>query len=571
MRVIGLDIGGANLKAAHTTGAARSVAFELWKRPADLPRELEALVSALPPADLLAVTMTAELCDCFRTKRDGVSAVLDAVAHVANNLGSLPVRVWQTDGTLVTIDEARAEPLKTAAANWLALATLVARWCPDRPGVLIDIGSTTTDIIPIRAGHPVPRGRTDTGRLRSGELLYTGVRRTPICAVVSHVPWRGAACAVAAELFATTLDAYLVLGDIPEDPAGHATADGRPATREFARERLARIICADRETFTTDDARTTADAVAAAHSRQIETALRRVLNDLVDRPATFVTSGTGEFLACRVTESVGGPDAEIISVRHRLGNEISAAACAYALAVIAADTCNIERRAPSVATRLSTLDSPLSASPEERPVVVKIGGSLLDLPNLGTKLRAWLDATCGTHVILVAGGGPSAEIIRTLDRRHSLGEETSHSLALRAMELGAHVLQSLLPGSTAADTLANCARAWKAGLTPILSPRELLAEAERSGAPTVPHDWSATSDSIAAWLAHRAGAGQLVLLKSTSLPGQAPPRLEDAVRLGIIDPHFPLAAARLPSVRLVNFRSEPPHVQTIPTIPAPVP
>src|SRR5215831_16033967 len=93
--VLGLDIGGANLKAAHSNGACCLVPFPLWKDPAGLPKALETLLASLPPFDALAVTMTGELCDCFETKRQGVHAILDAVERAA---GPLPVRVWRTDG-----------------------------------------------------------------------------------------------------------------------------------------------------------------------------------------------------------------------------------------------------------------------------------------------------------------------------------------------------------------------------------------------------------------------------------------------------------------------------------------
>jgi len=67
-----------------------------------------------------------------------------------------------------------------AAANWLALATYAGRLAPRGPAVLLDVGSTTTDVIPLQDGTPVPRGRTDPERLESKELVYTGVRRTPL-------------------------------------------------------------------------------------------------------------------------------------------------------------------------------------------------------------------------------------------------------------------------------------------------------------------------------------------------------------------------------------------------------
>ncbi len=248
--VLGLDIGGANLKAAHTDGQALSVPFELWKSPALLPDVLRRLMHEMPPADVLAVTMTGELCDCFESKRQGVLAILDAVAAVA---GQTPVRVWRNDGRFVDVAAGRAAPLHAASANWLALATFVGRYAPRGPALLLDIGSTTTDIIPLRDGRPVPQGRTDPERLRSSELVYTGVRRTPLCAVLGMYG--------AAELFATTLDANLILDAIPENAGDCRTADGRPATKAAAHARLARMLCADLDTCTADERRRMAERV----------------------------------------------------------------------------------------------------------------------------------------------------------------------------------------------------------------------------------------------------------------------------------------------------------------------
>ena len=236
-RVLGLDVGGANLKAAHTDGAARSRPFALWKDPGGLAGALRDLIADMPDADLLAVTMTGELCDCFESKRQGVIAILDAVQEAAQGK---PIRVWRTDGKFVDITEARKTPLQTAAANWLALATFAGRLAPEGPALLFDVGSTTTDVIPLLDGRPKPHGRTDRERLESGELVYTGVRRTPLCALAGG----------AAELFATTLDVYLLLDWIAEDAADRNTADGRPATKAAAHARLARMLCADLDSST---------------------------------------------------------------------------------------------------------------------------------------------------------------------------------------------------------------------------------------------------------------------------------------------------------------------------------
>src|SRR5205823_2457906 len=80
-----------------------------------------------------------------------------------------------------------------------------------------------------------------------------------------------------------------------------------------------------------------------------------------------------------------------------------------------------------------------------RPLaVVKVGGSLYDMPDLGPRLRAWLRAEAGPDVLLVPGGGPAADVVRDLDRIHRLGEEDAHWLALGALQMNAMFLALLL-------------------------------------------------------------------------------------------------------------------------------
>jgi probable H4MPT-linked C1 transfer pathway protein len=205
--VIGLDVGGANLKAAHLDGGVRNRAFALWRNPAGLAAALRDLFAELPAAGRVALTMTGELCDCFATRRDGVRHILSAVESV---VGRVPLQVWRTDGRFCDADAARADPLQVAAGNWLALATYAGRFVPRGAALLLDVGSTTTDIVPLWNGQPTPHDRDDPGRLRSGELVYTGVRRTPLCALLAGEG--------AAEVFATTLDAYLLQGELAGIP-----------------------------------------------------------------------------------------------------------------------------------------------------------------------------------------------------------------------------------------------------------------------------------------------------------------------------------------------------------------
>lgn len=331
MNTLGLDIGGANLKAVHSSGVVRWQPFPLWKQPHELPDALHALLRSLPASDVLAVTMTGELCDCFETKRQGVAAILDAVAAAA---GPTPVRVWQTDGTFADVASARAAPLRTAAANWHALATFAGRFAPTGSALLIDVGSTTTDVIPLRDGRPVPQGWTDPERLRNQELVYTGVRRTPLCAVLGGE--------VAAEVFATTLDVFLVLDLTPEDPDDTSTADGRPATRAAAEARLARMLCADRETSTPDELRQLAEKALLRQRMLIHAAVSSAEETLRESPDAVILAGEGEVLA-RVSliypfdPTATAHTEKIISLRRELGPEISRAACAHALAVLAAE------------------------------------------------------------------------------------------------------------------------------------------------------------------------------------------------------------------------------------------
>lgn len=326
---LALDIGGANLKAAHSAGFIRSIPFALWKSPRDLPRELGSLASQFPPFDRIAATMTGELCDCFATKAEGVKTILAAVREV---FGGRAI-AWGTDGRFRSLGEAASRPDLTAASNWSALATVAARLVPE--GLLIDIGSTTSDLIPLRGGLPKPTGRTDAGRLRAGELIYAGVRRTPICALATALPHRNHPTGLMAELFATTWDVYLTLGEIEGATEDRSTADGRPATREFARDRLARMVGEDRETFSDSDAISLAREADSVLVERLVSSARRLVGGTAQ---AAILSGSGEFLARKVAERIITAPASIVSLSELWGRSASDAACAQALMLLASET-----------------------------------------------------------------------------------------------------------------------------------------------------------------------------------------------------------------------------------------
>jgi uncharacterized hydantoinase/oxoprolinase family protein len=408
MNLLAVDIGGANLKGAMATVdgdgqvrrlRARSLAFELWRAPAALPRRLADLVASLrcPEGrgfDVLAVTMTAELCDCFADRREGVRQVLD---HVERFAGGRPVRVWLTEGRFVSTREARRRWLACASANWHALATWIARRYRRGASLLIDIGSTTTDITLLRegkaavsppaadgAGSAVPKGQcerpgphdafgrhrpfgkhdpfgvvlppadvpsrgaaercgevpTDASRLARGELVYLGVWRTPLMAI-PLARGKGEHAATMAERFATAADLFVLTGDQPAQPRCVDTADGRPLTRRHCAIRVLRMAGGDGSI-----AGGQAVAQATALAREYVAAMEGIIAEGVRRVVQrgmgvkgggplkrVIVAGSGEFLAQRVAQRVL-PGVAVISLREVMGQQASTAACSVALAYL---------------------------------------------------------------------------------------------------------------------------------------------------------------------------------------------------------------------------------------------
>src|SRR5690606_11854254 len=230
-----------------------------------------------------------------------------------------------TDGRLAPAHEADGAPLLAAASNWLASATFAARLAPAGTALFIDVGTTTTDTVPIAAGRPVPQGRDDTSRMRASELVYTGVRRTPLCALMGP---RGMA-----EFFATTLDVYLLLGLLPEDGGDLGTADRRPATAACAHARLARMLGGDGETIAAAETRRLAAELFGQERSRLAGAMAEVASRLPEPPRSVILAGSGEFLAREAVAACPAlAGAEVIRLSERWGEPASVAACAFALA-----------------------------------------------------------------------------------------------------------------------------------------------------------------------------------------------------------------------------------------------
>jgi aspartokinase-like uncharacterized kinase len=187
--------------------------------------------------------------------------------------------------------------------------------------------------------------------------------------------------------------------------------------------------------------------------------------------------------------------------------------------------------------------------------VIKLGGSLLDLPDLVGRFEAFRAAEAGGAALLVVGGAESAEVVRFFDRHFNIGEERGHWLAVRAMQLNAHVVAAALPGCRLVVDEAAALAAWAAGLLAIVDPLEWLLREEAAGI-AVPHRWSFTSDSIAAHLATRLKASRLTLLKSTLPRGDCSAGC--LAGLGIVDGDFEEASQAVPIIDVVNLRAPDP-------------
>jgi (4-(4-[2-(gamma-L-glutamylamino)ethyl]phenoxymethyl)furan-2-yl)methanamine synthase len=271
--------------------------------------------------------MTGELADCFPTRRQGVAAIL---AQLAEAVGEAALRVYAVGGQWLDAQQAIAAPWQVAASNWHALAHWLCRWEATRAycerAVLVDIGSTTVDIIPLEHGAVATTAATDRERLARGQLVYTGLGRTPVCAVVQTLCVGDTEVPVMAEWFATVDDAYLTLGLVPECPTDCESADGRPRTAPFARSRLARMVGEDAETLSDCELDALATQVLDAQAFQVAEALSYNW-----KPGTpLLISGHGSPLACRVLALLE-PTSPVIWLHDLLDTE--AVRCAPAVAV----------------------------------------------------------------------------------------------------------------------------------------------------------------------------------------------------------------------------------------------
>jgi probable H4MPT-linked C1 transfer pathway protein len=344
VNVLGLDIGGANTKAVFIRVQNGEVAefeatmeyFPFWKHD---QKEVCIMLSSLKKRlvssekiDCLGVTLTAELSDVYSTKREGVNQILDCVCEA---FADVPFLVLDINAELRSVEWARAEPLKVASANWAATGWMAAQTFNDC--VIIDIGSTTTSIIPIVQGKICAHGKTDLDKLMFGELVYTGSLRTNVATIVNYVPLRGGIARVASELFAQSGDIHLILGNITEANYTSETADGKGKTVKEASARLAHVLCADTEMLTEHEILQIAEYVCTRQVAQIADGLEAVYSQLkvgFRQAVPLVVAGLGRnFLARKAAEKVGVAKVVDLGCLLPMGVALAAPAAGVALMV----------------------------------------------------------------------------------------------------------------------------------------------------------------------------------------------------------------------------------------------
>ncbi len=321
-RIIGWDIGGAYVKAAllEMDGKTDAVILDAVKTPCPLWRGIDHLEATLARLgtqlgrpDCHGVTMTGELADIFPDRLEGVRRILKLVQSSLSEPGhrdDQQPRMMIYAGGRDFLDPAQAykHPHRVASANWQALAAWTGDWV-DR-GLVVDIGSTTTDIIPLGDGrlqnYPQNRNLSDHERLRDAGLVYSGVVRTPLIALTPDIFFEGGSIPLMAEIFATTADIYRLLGWLHPHSDQAPTADGAGKTATDSARRLARMIGLDAAERPLAVWRDLADRFATIQRKSLRNACQRHIEHAALRPSDpIIGYGCGQFLIKKIAAELG--------------------------------------------------------------------------------------------------------------------------------------------------------------------------------------------------------------------------------------------------------------------------
>lgn len=336
--IIGWDIGGAHLKAALAVdgeiAAAEQIACPLWLGTDHLTQAWREASLRFGKARPHAVTMTGELAEIFPSRREGVAAICRIAASLA---GAGEAKFYGGRLGFVDLEQAVHAWEHVASANWHGSAAWVGR----RLGaaLFVDIGSTTTDIIPVVNGEPAARAMTDAERLENGTLVYTGVTRTSLMALASEAPFGGRRQRLMAENFATAADIYRLSGELAAESDSYPASDGRSKNAADCRARIARMF--GRDAAEAPDAAWD-DAARYFRERQL-TLIGEAIAQLLSagglpREAPFVAAGAGHFLMPELARRFGHPAltfAALAPAKDELRAKVGLCAPAAAMALLA--------------------------------------------------------------------------------------------------------------------------------------------------------------------------------------------------------------------------------------------
>jgi len=347
--ILGLDIGGANTKAALIKFDNEKISeslshieyFPFWEKTLhDIPKMIERIASILlekkkvqlKEITNIAITITAELSDAFQTKREGILTIIDSLEQVFDKEKMLFIN---NEGEYVSSVQARREYSKISAANWVATSLFLGKFIPNC--ILIDAGSTTIDIIPISNSIPVSKGKDDTERLMWHELIYTGGLRATIPSITHFVPYKGIDIRISFEKFALMSDVHRILDNISEKEYINDTADNRSTSLNDCYSRLARIICKDSETISKRELNDMAKYIYDKQLEILSTEIKEFFNELIVRipefkkdPLFVITGLSAEFLTRKSLENLGFKNIKIYEEITSIPNHISSSAFAVA-------------------------------------------------------------------------------------------------------------------------------------------------------------------------------------------------------------------------------------------------
>jgi len=347
--ILGLDIGGANTKAAlleYDKGkiikASSSIEyFPFWEKTLnDIPEMLSRITNALlyqnnltlDDIKYIAITITCELSDAFQTKKEGIDKTIDALSQIFH---CKKLFFMSTDDVFISEKEARKNYIKVAAANWVSTALFLGKIVPNC--ILIDSGSTTIDIIPIKDGKPISNGKTDVDRLMYHELIYTGGLRATIPSITHSVPYKNKLIQISFEKFALVSDVHFILNNITESQYINDTADNRTTSLENCYSRLARIICADKTMLTIEELNKIAEYIYEKQLSLIAIEIKSFLHDLelrepnlVRKPKFIITGLSADYLIKINLQKMGYDEIFSYESLTQIPDKISSSAFAVA-------------------------------------------------------------------------------------------------------------------------------------------------------------------------------------------------------------------------------------------------